>query len=264
MNEYKWMGRRCLLLGLGCMIAAMAYGCEEAATSSGGEDASATPATAKDANETATQPAKPAAPEQPKAPAESAQHDPNHEKEGTEMTDHGTVDPASVEAAAPTSALDFTMKDIDGNDVDLAQYRGKVVMIVNVASKCGLTPQYAGLQKLHEQYADQGLAILGFPANEFLSQEPGTNPEIKQFCQKNYGVQFDMFAKVVVKGKGMCPLYQYLTSKERGEMGGEISWNFAKFLLDRDGKLIARFGPRTKPLDEKIVTAIEGALANQG
>jgi glutathione peroxidase len=168
-------------------------------------------------------------------------------------------------AAKPGSTagpLDFTVTDIDGNEVALDRYRGKVVMIVNVASKCGLTPQYQALQTLHERYADRGLAILGFPANEFLGQEPGTNAEIKAFCTSNYGVEFDMFAKVVVKGEGQCPLYAYLTSAETNpQFAGEIQWNFTKFLVGRDGAVGARFEPRTKPDDPQVIKAIEAALA---
>ncbi len=163
-----------------------------------------------------------------------------------------------------TTALDFTVKDIDGNDVPLDRYRGKVVLIVNVASKCGFTSQYEDLQQLHERYADDGLAILGFPANDFLSQEPGTNEQIKQFCRTNFGVEFDMFAKVVVKGKNKCELYRYLTSKKTNpEFGGEIRWNFTKFLLDRNGKVVARFGPRTRPLDAKVIRAVDAALGSR-
>ena len=160
-----------------------------------------------------------------------------------------------------TSALDFTVKDIDGNDVALEKYRGKVVLLVNVASKCGLTSQYEDLQRLHQQHADAGLAILAFPADNFLGQEPGTNAEIKQFCRTKYDVGFDLFAKVSVKGRDKCGLYRYLTSKEHNpEFGGELKWNFTKFLLDRDGKIIARFDPRTRPNDPKVVAAIQAAL----
>ena len=138
------------------------------------------------------------------------------------------------------------------------------MLIVNTASKCGLTPQYKQLEALHEEYGAQGLAILGFPANEFGKQEPGTNSEISQFCAKNYGVKFDMFEKVVVKGEGICPLYQYLTSKETNpDHAGEISWNFEKFLIGRDGKIVARFAPRVKPSDEKVVAAIKAELAKK-
>jgi glutathione peroxidase len=163
-----------------------------------------------------------------------------------------------------TSALDFTVKDIDGDDVPLSKYGGKVVLIVNVASKCGLTPQYEDLQSLHERYAEDGLAILGFPANNFLRQEPGTNEQIKQFCSAEYGVEFDMFSKVSVKGRDMCELYRYLTSKKSNpDFGGGIKWNFTKFLVGRDGKTTARFGPRTRPSDSKVISAVEEAL-NKG
>lgn len=152
--------------------------------------------------------------------------------------------------------LDFTMKNIDGHDVDLAKYQGQVILIVNVASKCGLTPQYEQLQALHDKYADLGLAILAFPANEFLGQEPGTNSEIKEFCSTKYGVDFDMFSKVVVKGPGQCELYQLLTDKDENP----IQWNFEKFLVNRDGEIIGRFSPRMKPDSPEIVAAIEKAL----
>jgi glutathione peroxidase len=160
------------------------------------------------------------------------------------------------------SIYDFTMKDIDGKDQKLEQYKGKVIMIVNVASRCGYTPQYAGLQKIYQQYKDKGLVILGFPANNFLGQEPGSNEEIKQFCSVNYQVTFPMFSKISVKGKDIAPLYKYLTEKETNpEFAGDISWNFNKFLIDRQGKIVARFGSRTAPEDEEVVRAIEQALA---
>jgi glutathione peroxidase len=179
------------------------------------------------------------------------------------MTDNGETHEMTAENAA--SALDFTVKDIDGDDVSLSKYRGKVVLIVNVASKCGLTPQYEDLQRLHERYAEGGLAILGFPANNFLRQEPGTNEQIKQFCSTEYGVDFDMFSKVSVKGRDACELYRYLTSKKSNpEFGGGIKWNFTKFLLSRDGKIIARFGPRTRPSDSKVIGAIQTALGKGG
>jgi len=156
---------------------------------------------------------------------------------------------------------DFAAKSIDGKDIALADYKGKVLLIVNVASKCGFTGQYEGLQELYETYKEQGFVILGFPANNFLSQEPGTNAEIRQFCTLNYGVTFPMFAKISVKGKDMHPLYAYLTSTETNpEFGGAISWNFNKFLVGRDGKIVARFGSRTKPEDRKLVQAVEQAI----
>lgn len=169
---------------------------------------------------------------------------------------------AEKPAVQAPSALHFKMKSLDGQEVDLSKYRGKVVMIVNVASKCGLTPQYKQLENLHEKYADQGLAILGFPANEFNQQEPGTDAEIATFCQQNYGVKFDMFSKVVVKGDGQCDLYKFLTSPEtNAKFAGPIKWNFEKFLLDRDGNVVARFAPMVAPESKEVVSAIEANLA---
>ncbi len=157
--------------------------------------------------------------------------------------------------------LNFTMKTLDDKPVDLSNYQGKVVLFVNVASKCGKTPQYKGLETLHEKYAKDGLAIIGVPANEFGGQEPGTNAEIATFCQTKYGVKFDMLAKVVVKGDGQCPLYQYLTSKETNpKFGGPIKWNFTKFLVDRKGEIVARFEPGVEPQSKEMVDAIEAAL----
>lgn len=167
----------------------------------------------------------------------------------------------SAEKQTP-AVLAFTMQSIDGEDVDLARYQGKVVMFVNVASKCGNTPQYKLLQQLHEKYHEQGLAILGFPANDFGKQEPGSNEQIAEFCEKNYGVTFDMFAKITVTGEEKHPLYQYLTdSQTNPDSPGEVSWNFEKFLLGRDGKIIARFKPGTKPDAPEVISAIEEALA---
>jgi glutathione peroxidase len=159
--------------------------------------------------------------------------------------------------------LAFKMKDIDGKEVDLAKiYAGKVVLMVNVASKCGLTPQYEELEKIYETYKDKGFVVLGFPANEFGAQEPGTNEEIKQFCTSQYKVTFPMFSKIVVKGEGINPLYKFLTEKETNPASsGEIKWNFTKFLIGRDGKLIARFEPKTTPKSKDVTDAIEKALA---
>lgn len=168
------------------------------------------------------------------------------------------------EAAPPeaNSALDFKAKDIDGNDVDLAKYKGKVVMIVNVASKCGFVSQYETLQAIYEKYKDKGFIILGFPANNFLHQEPGTNDEIKSFCTLRYNVSFDMFAKISVKGRKIAPLYAFLTSRKKNPgFAGSIKWNFTKFLLNRDGKVVARFGTRTKPDSEEVIEAVQAALA---
>lgn len=162
------------------------------------------------------------------------------------------------------AVLNFKMKSLAEKDVDLSKYQGKVVMIVNVASKCGLTPQYQGLQELHKKYAGQGLAILGFPANDFGQQEPGTNEEITTFCQKNYGVEFDMFSKIAVNGENRAPLYQYLTSPETDpDHAGDITWNFEKFLIGRDGKVVARFAPAVTPTSDEVVKAIETELSKK-
>jgi glutathione peroxidase len=162
---------------------------------------------------------------------------------------------------AEKSVLEFTMKNIDGKDVKLDDYRGKALLIVNVASKCGYTPQYEGLESIYRKYKDQGLVVMGFPANNFLGQEPGTNEEIKTFCTTRYNVTFPMFAKISVKGDDIHPLYQFLTGKETNpEFSGDISWNFNKFLVDRTGKVVDRFSTKEKPESEKIALAIEKAL----
>ena len=167
---------------------------------------------------------------------------------------------AAVPAAA--DALDFKVKDIDGKDVDLGTYRGKVVLIVNTASKCGHTPQYANLQALWTKYQDSGFVVLGFPSNDFLWQEPGTNKEIREFCSSKFHVTFPMFEKIDVKGKDQIPLYAYLTNQETKPTGkGSISWNFEKFLVGRDGKVASRFSPGTSPSDSSVVHAIETELA---
>ena len=160
--------------------------------------------------------------------------------------------------------LSSTMKSLNGKDVDLSTYQGKVVLIVNVASKCGLTPQYEQPQALHEKYADDGLAILGFPCNQFLSQEPGTAEQIREFCRVNYGVTFDMFAKVEVNGDGACDLYKTLTALDTEPVGpGKISWNFEKFVVGRNGEVVARFSPRTKPDAPEVIRVIEAELAKK-
>ena len=161
--------------------------------------------------------------------------------------------------------LDQTMKTLAGEEINLAeQYEDQVVLLVNVASQCGLTPQYEALQALHEKYSDQGLAIVGVPCNQFGQQEPGDAEEIAEFCQRNYGVEFDMLAKVDVNGEQACPLYKYLTSERtNGELAGEISWNFEKFLFDRRGEVVARFEPRVKPDSRQVVQAIKAELATE-
>jgi len=157
-----------------------------------------------------------------------------------------------------TSLHDFKMTTIKGEEQKLSEYKGKVVMVVNVASKCGLTKQYTALQKLYDTYKDKGFVILGFPANEFGNQEPGTNGEILEFCSKEYGVSFPMFSKIVVKGEGIHPLYKWLTSTTGEEK--EIGWNFTKFLVNRSGTVIERFEPKTTPDDPSVLKAIESAL----
>jgi len=160
-----------------------------------------------------------------------------------------------------TSPLDFSLKSIDGKDVALSQYKGKVVLLVNVASKCGNTPQYKGLQHLYEEFGKDGFVVIGVPANEFGKQEPGTNEQIKEFCETKYKVTFPMMGKVAVKGTDIDPLYQYLTSKElNGKLGGPISWNFEKFLIGRDGNVVARFAPGTSPESAPVRDAIRKAL----
>lgn len=158
--------------------------------------------------------------------------------------------------------LNFKMNSLDGKPVDLSKYQGKVVLMVNVASQCGYTPQYKALEQLHEKYADQGLAILGFPANDFSKQEPGSDKEIGEFCTKNYGVKFDMFSKVAVKDEAQCPLYKFLTSSETDPaFAGEVKWNFEKFLIGRDGRIINRFRSKVTPDSDEMVKAIEAELA---
>jgi len=152
---------------------------------------------------------------------------------------------------------EFTLNSIDGAPAPLAAYKGKVLLVVNVASKCGFTPQYTELEAVYEKYKDKGLVIAGFPANNFMSQEPGTNEEIKAFCTRKYNVTFPMYAKISVKGSDIAPLYEYLTKSS----GGDIKWNFTKFLIGRDGSIVARFESPVKPDDPKVTAAIEKALA---
>ncbi len=157
-----------------------------------------------------------------------------------------------------TTLSDFKANTLEGQVRDLGDYGGKVVLIVNTASQCGLTPQFAGLETLYEQYVEQGLVVLGFPCNQFAHQDPGTAEEIGDFCQKNYGVTFPMFEKIDVNGDAAHPLYQWLRSEKGGVLGDRIKWNFTKFLLGRDGTVIKRYSPTTAP--EKIAADIEKAL----
>jgi glutathione peroxidase len=178
-----------------------------------------------------------------------------------DSADSPTTQPATQPLQTPP-VLQFTMKSLVGQDVNLAQYQGKVLLIVNTASKCGFTPQYAGLERLHEKYAERGLAILGFPSNDFGHQEPGTDEQIGQFCKANYGVKFDMFSKVDVKGDNQCPLYQFLTGEQTDKpFAGEVKWNFEKFLISRDGRIVARFRSPVTPESGPLTNAIEAELA---
>lgn len=158
-----------------------------------------------------------------------------------------------------TSLHDFTVKDIEGEDFDLGQLKGKKVLVVNTASKCGLTPQYELLQELYEEYRGDDFTIIGFPANNFADQEPGSNEDIAEFCQKNYGVTFPMMSKISIKGDDMAPVYQWLTQKSKnGVSDSEVQWNFQKYMIDEDGHLVDFVNPKTKPNDEKIVSWIKG------
>ena len=158
-----------------------------------------------------------------------------------------------------TSIYQFEAELLDGKNKSFADYQGKVLLIVNTASKCGFTPQFAGLEKLYAKYKDQGFEVLGFPCNQFGGQDPGSNEQIGAFCQKNYGVSFPMFAKVDVKGPEAHILFRYLTNNSKGILGNGIKWNFTKFLIGKDGKVLNRFAPTTKP--EELESEIEAALA---
>ena len=160
--------------------------------------------------------------------------------------------------AQKKSFYDFKVKDIDGNEYDLINLKGKKVLVVNTASKCGLTPQYKDLQKLYTDYMNDNFVVIGFPANDFLRQEPGTNNEIKSFCSSKYNVSFPMMAKISVKGKNMHPLYQWLTQKDQnGIKDSKVKWNFQKYLIDREGNLVNVVSPKTSPLDKKIIDWIK-------
>jgi len=160
-----------------------------------------------------------------------------------------------------SNVYEFTMNSIDGQPMPLQNFHGKVMLIVNVASKCGFTPQYEGLEAVYEKYKDQGFVIVGFPANNFMAQEPGTNEEIKTFCSTKYNVKFPLYSKISVKGDDKAPLYRFLTDTNANpNTGGEIKWNFTKFLVDRNGKVIARFESPVKPESPEVTAAIEKAL----
>ncbi len=161
---------------------------------------------------------------------------------------------------AASKLYDFTLPSIDGTPMPLADYKGKVLLLVNVASKCGYTPQYTALESVYEKYKEQGLEVIGFPANNFGAQEPGTNQEIKTFCSRTYNVKFPMYAKVSVKGDDQTPLYHYLTKETPGPLSGDIKWNFTKFLVDRNGKVVQRFDSAVTPDSPEVTSAIEKLL----
>jgi glutathione peroxidase len=161
---------------------------------------------------------------------------------------------------AASNIYDFTLPSIDGTPMPLAQFKGKVVLMVNVASQCGYTPQYTALEAVYEKYKAQGFVIVGFPANNFGAQEPGTNEEIKTFCSRKYSVTFPLYSKVSVKGDDETPLYQYLTKQTAPPISGEIKWNFTKFLVDKNGKVVQRFEPAVTPDSPEVVSAVEKLL----
>ncbi len=182
----------------------------------------------------------------------------NAAQQAAKPKENATMSTATANPNAK-SVHEFSLKNIDGQEVKLDAYKGKVALLVNVASRCGYTPQYEGLQAIYNKYKEQGLVVLGFPANNFGSQEPGTNEEIKSFCSLTYNVTFPMFAKISVKGDDIHPLYQFLTSTEAG-FSGDVKWNFGKFLVDKNGKVIARFESGDAPESSKVTQAIEQAL----
>jgi glutathione peroxidase len=166
----------------------------------------------------------------------------------------------SASLFAASSIYDFTLPSIDGKPMPLSDFKDKVILVVNVASRCGFTPQYSALESIYEKYKDQGFVILGFPANNFGGQEPGTNAEIKTFCSAKYSVTFPLYGKVSVKGEDQTPLYKYLTTAANPALAGDIKWNFTKFLVDRNGNVVQRFEPQTTPDSPEVVAAVEKAL----
>ena len=167
---------------------------------------------------------------------------------------------ANRTAGGDAAVIDHVVQSLSGQEVDLAQYRGKALLIVNTASRCGFTKQYAGLQSIYEKYADQGLVVIGFPSNDFGGQEPGSSDEIASFCKKNYGVTFPMMAKVHAKGPDKAPIYQTLTEQTADGIRGEVRWNFTKFLVDPEGNVVERFESSVAPTSEKLTSAVEGVL----
>lgn len=173
----------------------------------------------------------------------------------------GTAIPSGTIIETNKSIYDFTVKDITGKSRNLSEFKGKVLVFVNVASKCGNTPQYKDIEAFYLQYKSKGVEVLGFPANNFMGQEPGTDAEIQSFCTKNYGVTFPLFSKISVKGNDMDPIYQYLTQKsQNGSLDQEVTWNFQKFIVNKEGKVVASFSPRTSVTSEEFLTAIKKLL----
>jgi glutathione peroxidase len=167
----------------------------------------------------------------------------------------------SINSFAQKSVHDFKVKDIDGNEVSLSKYKGKVLVFINTASKCGLTPQYKDIQAFYEEYKSKGVEVLGFPANDFMGQEPGTEKEIKEFCSTKFAVTFPMFSKISVKGSNMAPLYKYLTDKKQnGVEDAPVKWNFQKFLVDKNGKLVKSFAPSTSVTDPDFISSVKGLV----
>ncbi len=181
---------------------------------------------------------------------------------GQQQSTGATPDePAVAAESAAAGIIDQTVESLTGETVELASFRGRPMLIVNTASKCGYTPQYDGLQKLYERYGDRGLVVIGFPSNDFGNQEPGTAEEIGNFCRLNYGVTFPMMAKVHTKGPDQSPVYRALTTESGEEFEGEVRWNFTKFLVDQEGHVVARFESSVEPLDEQVTSAIDALLA---
>lgn len=172
----------------------------------------------------------------------------------------GMIFMTAISMHAASSVYEFSLPSIDGKPMPLSTFKGKVILMVNVASQCGYTPQYGALQAIYEKYKGQGLVVVGFPANNFGAQEPGTNEEIKTFCSTKYNVTFPMYAKVSVKGEDKTPLYQYITKDANTSVAGEIKWNFTKFLVDRNGRVVQRFEPAVKPDSPELCGAIENLL----
>jgi glutathione peroxidase len=179
-------------------------------------------------------------------------------------TEDPTIPGKGPAISASQAVIDQTVLSLQGEPVDLTQFRGHPMLIVNTASKCGYTPQYDGLQKLYETYEDRGLVVLGFPSNDFGNQEPGDAEEIANFCRLNYGVTFPMMAKIHVKGAEQAPIYRTLTTESPEELRGEVQWNFTKFLVDGDGRVVARFDSAVEPLDPQITAAVETLLIEEG